>query len=106
MGIRYQLAVRYPGRREYMYRCASEPAGGVGWRNPEIAAVWLTNGCTLAEGLRATKLGPRKCRIWALVGFCGVGASGSTAAITNGPLPTEPTTLNVGGPAVTVMEMR
>lgn len=50
--------------------------------------------------LAGVKFPPRKCRIWAEVGCCGVGASGSTAATTNGPRLEIPTTLNVGGPAV------
>lgn len=33
--------------------------------------------------LPRTKSPPKKWRIWAEVGFCGVGASGSTAATTN-----------------------
>lgn len=54
-----------------------------------------------AKGLPVKKFGPRKWRIWASVGSCGVGASGSTAATTNGPAPADaPTTLKVGGPAV------
>lgn len=50
------------------------------------------------------KLPPRKCLICALVGFCGVGASGSTVAMTKGPLALlELLRENVGGPAVASM---
>jgi hypothetical protein len=78
------------------YRCASEPAGGVGCRNSEIAGVELVKTLNRA----GPKSAPKKCRIWALVGACGVGASGSTVAMTKGPLPADPVTLNLGGPAV------
>ena len=49
-----------------------------------------------------TKLPPRKCRIWATVGDCGVGASGSTTATTKGPALPWPRMVNIGGPAVAV----
>ncbi len=77
---------------------ASDPAGGVGWRNGLMAGVELeSNPPFLVAGV---KFPPRKCRIWAEVGCCGVGASRSTAATTNGPQLEVPMTLNVGGPAV------
>ena len=52
----------------------------------------------------ATKLPARKCLISADVGSCGVGASGSTVAMTNFcrglNLPVFPRMANVGGPTV------
>lgn len=86
------------------YRCASDPAGGVGCRNPDTGGVLLTSERVPPPvDWPIVKSPPRKCRICAEVGVCGVGASGSTAATTNfcprGAL-VRPRTAKVGGPTV------
>lgn len=78
------------------YLWASDPAGGVGCLKSLMAGVELLN----KPDPLGVKFPPRKCRICALVGFCGVGASGSTAAITKGPWHFDSLKVKVGGPAV------
>ena len=68
-------------------RCGSEPAGGVGCKKCDNAGVELVNGAipSMPTG-PSEKSPPRKWRICAFVGLCGVGASRSTMATTNRPV--------------------
>lgn len=106
------IASRPPSPWETGYGSAHRwlPPVGVGCLQSEIAALVL-----LSKGLmpkpwigkfRAKKSPPKKCRTCAWLVSVGVGASGSTAATTKGPLPALPsgsfgsTRLNMGGPTV------
>lgn len=54
----------------------------------------------VSVSLKRVKLPPRKWRICDTVGVWGVGASGSTAAMTKGPRERAPMIRKDGGPAV------